>query len=453
MTKAWHEMTALELGAGIGAGAIDPVELAEHFLGRIVELDPEHKIYLRTTSERARVEALAARERLRSDSRRGPLDGVPLSWKDLFDSAGVITSMGSPLLAERVPERDAEVLARATRAGTVCLGKTNLVEFALGALGINPSFGTPENPFDEATPRCPGGSSAGGAVSVARGLAPAAIGSDSGGSVRVPASWNGLVGLKTTVGLVPVDGVLPLAPSLDSVGPLTRDVADANAVLAILLDRDATDLEGAALAGSRFLVATTIVEDNVAGAVATVFESALERLGRAGANLARGPVPEFAEIEAIMRTPNNIMACEAAQTWGSLVATAPERVFRPIAERMLAGKDHSAAELEANRRRIEALRASYLERTADFAAVIAPTVLIPPPPIADIADGGEAYGKANFDAILTARLGNQLDLCALSLPCGTDQDGLPVGLMLMMAPLAEAMLLRTGAAVEAALAF
>jgi len=182
---------------------------------------------------------------------------VPLSWKDLFDSAGVITFTGWPLLAERVPERDAEVPARATRAGTVCLGKTNLVEFALGALGINPSFGTPENPFDKATPRCPGGSTAGGAVS--GGLAPAAIGSDLGGSVRVPASWNGLVGLKTTVGLAPVDGALPLAPSLDSVGPLTRDVAD---------------LEGATLTGSRFLVATTIVEDNVAGGVVTVFESA-----------------------------------------------------------------------------------------------------------------------------------------------------------------------------------
>ncbi len=452
MTEAWHVMTALGLGNGIGRGAIDPVELAEHFLERIAEHDLEHKIYLRTTPERARAEALAARERARSDSRRGPLDGVPLSWKDLFDSAGIITCMGSPLLAERVPERDAEVLARGDRAGTVCLGKTNLVEFALGALGINPSLGTPENPFDNVTPRCPGGSTAGGAVSVARGLAPAAIGSDSGGSVRVPASWNGLVGLKTTVGLVPVDGVLPLAPSLDSVGPLTRDVADANAILGMLLERKPAELETATLAECHFLVATTIVEEHVRAGVARAFESALERVGRAGAKLVRDAVPEFAAVEAIMRMPSNVMACEAAQTWGLLVATAPERVFRPIAERMLAVEEHSPTELEANRHRIAALRSSYLARTADFAAVIAPTVLIPPPPIAPIEDGGEAYSKANFDAILTARLGNQLGLCALTLPCGTDDEGLPVGLMLMAPPFAEDDLLRTGYAVEAALA-
>ncbi len=452
MNKPWHGMTALDLGAGIGSGAIDPVALADHFLERIADMDTKHKIYLRTTPERASAEALAARERARSGSRRGPLDGVPLSWKDLFDSAGTITGMGSPLLQDRVPERDAEVLARAARAGMVCLGKTNLVEFAFGALGINPTFGTPDNPFDGATRRCPGGSTSGGAVSVARGLAPAAIGSDSGGSVRVPASWNGLVGLKTTVGLIPVDGVLPLAPSLDSVGPLTRDLADANAILAVLLEHEPVDLDAASLTECRFLVPTTIVENNATEAVTKAFEAALERLGRAGATLVRGQVKEFAEVEDIMRTPNNIMSCEAAASWGDLVATSPERVYRPIAQRLLAGTDQSAAELAANRRRIDELRISYLKRTAEFTAVIVPTVLIPPPPIAPLEDGGEAYGRTNFDAILTTRLGNQLNLCALTLPCGMDEDGLPVGLMLMGQPRTEDALLRTGRAVEVALA-
>ncbi|MEE8202443.1 MAG: amidase, partial [Alphaproteobacteria bacterium] len=234
MARDWHEMSALALGAGIDAGRIDPVALTEHFLERIAAADGEHAIYLRTTPERALTEARAARGRAKAGLRRGPLDGVPISWKDLFDSAGVATTAATPLLADRVPDADAAVLARATRAGLVCLGKTNLTEFAFSGLAINPHYGTPANPFDARTPRVPGGSSSGAAVSVARGLAAAGIGSDTGGSVRIPAAWNGLVGLKTTAGLLPLDGVVPLAPSLDTVGPLTRDVADANAVFAVL---------------------------------------------------------------------------------------------------------------------------------------------------------------------------------------------------------------------------
>jgi len=257
MTTPWHEMTALALGRAIAARSIDPVELAEHFLARIAELDPEHAIYLRTTPERALGEAAAARRRAREGSRLGLLDGVPLSWKDLFDTAGVTTSGGTPLLADRVPRRDATVVQRATRAGMVCLGKTNLPDLAYSGIGINPHFGTPVNPFDGETRRAPGGSSAGAAVSVARGLAPAAIGTDTGGSVRIPAAWNGLVGLKTTAGVLPITGVIPLSPTLDTVGPLTRDVADAGAVFAVLGARRAADLEGADLRDARLLVPTS----------------------------------------------------------------------------------------------------------------------------------------------------------------------------------------------------
>ncbi len=241
MTMPWHEMTALALGEAIATGAIDPVDLAEHFLARIEAGDAEHSVYLAATPERARAESQAAALRAREGRRIGPLDGVPMSWKDLFDSAGVATTAASTLFADRVPEADAALLARASRAGMVCLGKTNLTEFAFSGLGINPHFGTPANAYDAEVARVPGGSSSGAAVSVARGLAPAAIGSDTGGSVRIPAAWNGLVGLKTTAGLLPMAGVIPLAASLDTAGPLTRDVADANAVLAVLAARAPAD--------------------------------------------------------------------------------------------------------------------------------------------------------------------------------------------------------------------
>ncbi|MBT6830653.1 MAG: amidase, partial [Rhodospirillaceae bacterium] len=170
-------MSALALGEGIGAGEIDAGELCDYFLERIERIDTKHDIYLRTTPQRARAEAAAAAERARQGLRLSPLDGVPISWKDLYDTKGDVTSHGAKVLQERVAESDATVVARATKAGLVCLGKTNQTEFAFSILGINPNYGTPANPFDDKVARLPGGSTSGGAVSVARGLAAAAIGS------------------------------------------------------------------------------------------------------------------------------------------------------------------------------------------------------------------------------------------------------------------------------------
>ncbi|MDH3264989.1 MAG: amidase family protein, partial [Paracoccaceae bacterium] len=198
----WRKMSAGDLGRGIASGGIDPVELAEAFLEAIAAHPDASRIYARTTPERARAEAKAAAERARAGHRRHPLDGVPISWKDLFDSAGVATEAGSALLAGRVPVADAAVLANATAQGSVCLGKTHLSELAFSGLGLNPITATPPNVNDPAA--VPGGSSSGAAASVAFGLAAGAIGSDTGGSVRIPAAWNDLVGLKTSVGRLPM---------------------------------------------------------------------------------------------------------------------------------------------------------------------------------------------------------------------------------------------------------
>ena len=452
MQSDWHEMSALDLGAGIEGGAIDPLALAEYFLDRVERLDPDHTIYLRATPARARAEAQAARARAKAGLRWGPLDGVPISWKDLYDTAGTVTAGGSALLADRVPERDALVVERASRAGAVCLGKTNLTEFAYSGLGINPTTGTPANPYDAETPRCPGGSSSGAAVSVARGLAPAAIGSDTGGSVRVPAAWNGLVGLKTTIGLVPTDGVLPLSQSLDTVGPLTRDVADANALLGLLLNRRPADLDGADLHGARFLVAATFAAERTAPGVRRSFEAALDRLTRAGASLVHGDIPEFDQLDEMIGGPGDIQVCEACANWGDLIETDPGRVFRPIAERVLAGRQHRAVDMVAFVARMAEIQRRYVQRAAEFSAVLTPSVMIPPPPITVLEDGGEDYIATNIDSLRFTRLGNRLGLCGLTLPCGLDESGLPVGLMLNGLPGADNALLRLGAAVERALA-
>jgi len=451
MTDAWHEMTALALGRGIAAGRIDPKALAEHFLDRIEAVDGDHRVYLRTMRERALAEAGAARARARAGLRRGPLDGVPLSWKDLFDSAGVATTAGSPIFAERVPTRDAVVLARASRAGMVALGKTNLTEFAFSALGINPHYGTPANPFDTAVARCPGGSSSGAAVSVARGLAAAAIGSDTGGSVRIPAAWNGLVGLKTTAGRLPLAGVMPLAPSLDTVGPLTRDVADANAVFAVLAAAPAADLAGATLRGARLLVAEDLVWDGTAPGVTAAARSAIERLASAGATVERIAVPEFAAALALTKEHGPLVSVEACGEWYELVEANPDKVYHNVRRRFLMGAEARADRIERLRHGLAALGRDLHARIAGADALIAPTVAISPPPIAALMADDDAYFAANMAALRNTTLGNLLRVCAVSLPFGDDGAGLPVGLMLMGRPFTEAALLRIAAAAEAVL--
>ncbi len=452
MAREWHEMTALELGREIEGGRADPLAIAHHFLDRIAALDADHTVFLRATRERAVAEAEAARDRAQAGLRRSPLDGVPMSWKDLYDTAGVVTGAGSALLAERVPECDAVVVERATRAGSVCLGKTNLTEFAYSGLGINPTMGTPANPFDAETPRCPGGSSSGAAVSVSRQLAPAAIGSDTGGSIRIPAAWNGLVGLKTSFGLVPTTGVLPLSQSLDTVGPLTKDVADANAILGMLLNRPPADLAGASLQGRRFLVASTFLAEHTAPGIRRAFEAALDRLTTAGASFVYGDVPEFTELDGQIGGAGDIQTCEACANWGDLIDTDPAKVYRPVAERILLGREHKAVDMIAYGRRVADLRQRYRQRAAEFAAVLTPTVMVPPPPIAPIEAGGDDYVSVNIDSLRFTRLGNRLGLCGLTLPCGLDDDGLPVGLSFNGLPDTDNALLRIGSAAERVLA-
>ncbi len=259
---------------------IDAVDLTEVYLDAMRTHEFAPRIYARSTEERARAEARAAADRARRGLRRSPLDGVPISWKDLFDSAGVATEAGSALLAGRVPERDAQVLATATLMGLVCLGKTHMTELAFSGLGLNPVTQSPPcvNDHDAVA----GGSSSGAATSVAFGLAAAGIGSDTGGSVRIPAAWNDLVGLKTTHGLLSLEGVVPLAESFDTVGPLCRSVEDAALLLAAMQGAKAPDLAGATLDGTRLMVLETIALDQVREAPLAGFEAAVERLAAPG---------------------------------------------------------------------------------------------------------------------------------------------------------------------------
>ena len=458
MSGDWQWMSALALGAGIERGAIDPRALAAFFLERIEAVDHDRAIYLYPTAARAKAEAEAAHGRARSGLRRSPLDGVPISWKDLYDSAGDVTSHGSPVLAERIAPGDAALLARATRAGLICLGKTNQSEFAFSILGLNPQTGTPPNPFDQAVARLPGGSSSGAAVSLSRGLAAAAIGSDTGGSVRVPAAWNSLVGLKTGVGRLPLDGVLGLSTSMDTAGPLARDTADAAALFAILDgrfgagSRPAPDLAGAALSRACFALPTTLVWDSLDAGVEAAARGAIERLRAAGCAIGETPVPEFDTVEALIGRFGPYHAAECHAMWQEAIEARPGLVYAPIRERIRSGAQMSATDAERTKQGLGAAAASLHARIRRCGVLLMPTVAIGPPPIAALEADSEAYRAANVAVLRNTRLANYLGCCALTLPCGHDGNGVPVGIMLMAPPWEEERLLRLGSAIEPVLA-
>ncbi|APX23374.1 MAG: amidase [Rhodobacteraceae bacterium] len=437
------ELSAADLGRGIGSGEIDPVALTQAFLDKIEAHPLADRIYARLTPDRALAEAEAARKRAAAGQRRSPLDGVPVSWKDLFDTAGVATEAGSKLLENRIPEDDAEVLKVATAMGLVCLGKTHMSELAFSGLGLNPVTGTPPSVNDPDA--VPGGSSSGAAASVAFGLAPAAIGSDTGGSVRIPSAWNDLVGLKTTAGRMSLDGVVPLAKTFDTVGPLCRTVEDAALVFAALEGRAAPDLRGASLKGRRFARLTTIVLDDLRPEPAKAYATALDRLADAGAEIVDLDVPELA---VPMGDAGLLFTTEAWANWGEAIDANPDVMFPPIRERFAAGRNANGAEHWRALERMAAARAAWAAATAEFDAVLCPTAPNLPPNLAKLMEQGEYYVTENLLTLRNTRVGNVMGLCALSLPTGLPS----CGISLMCPPNAEDRLLRLGAAAEAALA-
>ncbi len=444
MGKDWRTMPAAELGRGIGDGSIHAVELAEAVLEAMAAHPETPRIYARTTPERARAEAMAAHGRAKAGLRRGLLDGVPVSWKDLFDTAGTATEAGSALLAGRTPTRDATVLERATRAGLVCLGKTHMSELAFSGLGLNPVTATPPNVNDSKA--VPGGSSSGAAASVAFGLAPAAIGSDTGGSVRIPAAWNDLVGLKTTHGRLPLTGTVPLCERFDTIGPLARTVEDCAELLAVLEGGKAADLTGASLHGTRLAVLETVALDDLREAPARAFDEAVTRLANAGARIERLRIPGLPEAMALAPT---LFTGEAWGIWRETIEAAPQKMFPQILERFRGGAGVSAADYVAGWRRLEVLRARWAEAVAGYDAILTPTSPILPPDTARLLADSAYYVTENLLTLRNTRIGNLMDACALTLPTGEPS----CGLQLLAPPMAEERLLRLGAAAEAALGF
>lgn len=413
------------------SGALDPVELAEVSLARIAGYQ-DQAVFTELLGERALTEARLSAQRLRSGRSLGLLDGIPVAWKDLFDTKGSVTTAGSVVLAGQPPAAtDAPVVASLAGAGMVSIGRTNLSEFAFSGLGINPHYGTAHNPASRDVPRIPGGSSAGAGVAVAAGLVPVAIGTDTGGSIRIPAAFNGIVGYKATRGRYSMQGVFPLAKSLDSLGPLCRTVQDAVWIDAAMRGRTAPDIRRADLSGLKLVIPETIVFDDAEPGVVAAFEAAVSRLEKAGARIKRRAFPIFAEIFEITARHGALVTAEAfALHKARLEGPEAARMDQRVVARTRLGEKTTTADYIAIADARQRLIAAFTDNREPGELVIHPTLPHVAPPIAPLLADDDLFFRINGRTLRNTSIGNFLDGCGVSIPCGTGDAGMPVGFLL-----------------------
>ncbi|WP_454916832.1 amidase [Xanthobacter sediminis] len=443
--------TLADLAADLASGRTTARALTEACLARIEDPAGEGERAFVSVDADGALAAAAAQDTLRkAGAAPSPFAGIPISVKDLFDVAGQVTAAGSRVLADAAPAaRDAPAVARLRRAGFVVVGRNAMTEFAYSGLGMNPHSGDPRAPFERAVGRVSGGSSSGGAVAVADGMAHAALGTDTGGSCRIPAAFCGITGFKPTARRVPLDGAFPLSGTLDSIGPLARSVACCAALDAILSGAEQAPLVTRAVKGLRLLVPTTVALDGLDEEVASAFAAALARLSAAGALVSEAPFPEFADI-APMNAKGGFTAAESYAVHRRLLEEKGDLYDPRVSVRIRRGAEQSAADYLDLVTARNALVEQATVRLAPFDALVLPTAPILPPRIADLATDDAAYGKANLAALRNPTLINMIDGCAISLPL-SGPGGAPVGLMLAGAAGQDAALLALAAGVEAAL--
>jgi aspartyl-tRNA(Asn)/glutamyl-tRNA(Gln) amidotransferase subunit A len=443
--------TLATLAAQLAAGRASSRSLVEACLANIEDSAGEG---CRTFLQVDRAAALARANAIDAQRARGArlpvYAGIPVSIKDLFDIAGQVTRAGSTVLSDRAPAAtDALSVARWRQAGLVLIGRTNMTEFAFSGLGLNPHYGTPLNPWRRDQRCIPGGSSSGAAVSVADGMAHGALGTDTGGSCRIPAALTGLVGYKPTARRVPRDGVLPLSPSLDSVGPIARSVDCCAQLDALLADEPAPQLSGSSVSGLRFALPRTVVLADMDRHVAGDFERALARLAAAGAQITEIDVPPFAELPAIHA--RGTIATAESFTWHRLLLATHADGYDPrVRTRILIGARQSAADYSALLEARQSFIAQVEARLAGFDAFLMPTVPVIAPRIAELT-ADDDYLRLNALVLRNSTLVNFLDGCAISIPIHAAGEP-PVGLTLACRGGQDKPLFRHAAAAEAALA-
>ena len=439
--------TLASLAADLEAGRTTARALVDACLARIADPQGEGaRAFLHVGAEAA-IEAAEAMDRLREvRAAPSPFAGIPISIKDLFDIKGQVTRAGSRALDDSPPAAaDAPAVARLRRAGFVVIGRTNMTEFAYSGIGINPHYGTPKGAWQRGTGHVPGGSSSGAAVSVVDGMAHGALGTDTGGSCRIPAAYNGIVGFKPTQRRVPLDGAVPLSFTLDSIGPLARTVACCAVLDAVLANEPVTPLQPRPIKGMRLAVPNTVALDDLDDAVAKAFERALEKLAREGALIERIAVPEFLDV-APMSAKGGFAAAES-YAWHRYLIVAKGDIYDPrVASRILRGESQSAADYIDLVNARKSLIARATARLAPYDALVLPTTANTPPRIADMKDD-QAFTRANLLSLRNCTLINMIDGCGISLPIHRDGE-VPVGLMLAASGGSDRRIFELAAAME-----
>jgi aspartyl-tRNA(Asn)/glutamyl-tRNA(Gln) amidotransferase subunit A len=442
------------LAAEIAARRLSPVEVVEAFLARIAAHEPKLHAYVDVYADGARLAAEAADKAIRSGHMVGPLHGVPIALKDLIDLDGRVTTGGSMVWRERRSPVTATLARRFFAAGMIVLGKTHTVEFAMGGWGTNQHMGTPWNPWDLEAARTPGGSSAGSGVAVAAGLAPWAIGTDTGGSVRLPASWCGLSGLKTTIGRVSTYGILPLAPSLDTPGPMARSVEDAALLYSVMQGADPLDprtlsapppIDARAgmrrgVRGMRLARMPEAEREDCTPEMLAAYDMALDLLGGQGAEIVDIPLPcRFADATT---ATGRIIGSEAYALIGELVDNPALPIDEAVRPRIQLGRNISAREYLAALAERDRMKRDFLAALEGIDALLTPTTQTPAVRV-------ESVDQSTTPAHFT-RFVNLLELCALSIPDGFTRTGLPLSLQIICRPYDEATALRIGWAYQQA---
>jgi len=445
--------TVTELSDAFTKRTLSPVDVVDGLLVRIERMNPALHAFIDVYASDARLAAEAADRAIRSGHAVGPLHGVPVALKDLVDLEGRVTTGGSKVWEKRVSPLTATLARKFIQAGMIVLGKTHTVEFAMGGWGTNTHMGTPRNPWDTKVHRTPGGSSSGSGVAVSAGLTPAAIGTDTGGSVRLPASWCGIVGLKATAGRISTHGVLPLSSTLDTPGPMTRSVEDAALLYRLLNGPDPNDPATLAwapddplpalrrgVAGLRLATMPEAERTGVDSEMLAAYDASVEVLRKLGASIVSVALPNrFADYAA---ATGRIIGSEGYRFVGHLVDDPSLPTDPHVRPRIQLGRGVSARDYLLALAECQEHRRAYAVATADVDAVLTPTTLTPAIPIDQV---DQTTTPAHF-----TRPGNYLGLCAAALPNGFTSGGLPTSLQIMCAPGQEAMALRIAYAYEQA---
>lgn len=441
------------LSADIAAGRISPVEIVEDCLSRIDTLEPALQSFVDVYAKDARMAAEAADKAIRSGHAVGPLHGIPIALKDLVELKGRVATGGSAVWRQRRSDRTATLARRLISAGMIVLGKTHTVEFAFGGWGTNQHMGTPRNPWDASRARTPGGSSNGSAVAVAARLVPCAIGTDTGGSVRLPAGWCGITGLKTTIGRISGHGVLPLSPTLDTPGPMTRSVEDAALLLEAMQGADPLDhrtlghrnsepmpVLRRGVKGLRLARLPEAERQGIDADMLAAYDRSLVEMERLGAEIVDIALPYG--LRDLGALSGRIMAAEAYALVGDIADNAELPVDEAIRPRIRAGAAITSRDYLTALSERERLKAEFARAMSGIDAILLPIAMTPPIPLEEVDQG-------TTPALLT-RWVNFLDLCGLAVPNGFTPGGLPTSLQIVCRSFDEATALRIGWAYQSA---